>query len=102
MLSEQLATSSRQVLACSALTRRYRDQLRAASPGLSFVFIDIGRDLAQQRVAARGDAHLFPASLVDSQFATLESPVEEAGVLRINAEWPAELQLSQTLIWLTE
>lgn len=72
------------VLTCSALRRAYRDQLRAAAPGLRFVFIDITPALASERVAARS-AHFFNTALVDSQFATLESPVGEAGVLRLNA-----------------
>ena len=102
VLGALLAASPTQVLACSALKQRYRDQLRAASPGLRFVFIDIDRDLALQRVLARGDTHLFPASLVDSQFATLEPPVDEASVLRVDAAWPAEHQLKRALIGLAE
>ena len=35
------------VVACSALKRAYRDLLRAASPGLRFVFLDIDRDKAE-------------------------------------------------------
>jgi gluconokinase len=73
------------VLTCSALKRSYRDRLRAAAPGLRFVFLDIARVDALRRVAARADGHFFSASLVDSQFATLESPLVEAGVLRLDA-----------------
>jgi gluconokinase len=76
------------VLTCSALKRQYRDRLRAASPGLRFVFMDIARDEAQQRVASRGAAHFFSTSLVDNQFATLERPEGEAGVLRVDATAP--------------
>ena len=73
------------VLTCSALKCSYRDRLRAQVPGLRFVFLDIDAATAHQRVTARAGAHLFPPSLVDSQFATLESPVGEAGVLRVDA-----------------
>jgi gluconokinase len=72
------------VLTCSALRRRYRDRLRAAAPGLRFVFLDLTQDQARERVAAR-PAHVFPVSLVASQFATLEDPSEEPGVLRLDA-----------------
>ena len=41
------------VLTCSALKRRYRERLRAAAPGLRFVFMAIGREDAERRVAAR-------------------------------------------------
>jgi gluconokinase len=89
-----------QVLACSALKRRYREQLRAASPGLRFVYLEISRELSLQRVAARADQHLFPATLVDSQFAALEAPLGEAGVLVVAAADTPEQQLGQTLGWL--
>ena len=72
------------VLTCSALKKSYRDQLRASVPSLAIVFIDITPMQARVRVAARAD-HLFPPSLVDSQFEVLESPVGEAGVLRVDA-----------------
>lgn len=86
------------VLTCSALRRAYRDQLRAASPGLRFVFLDITPEQARQRVAAR-PGHFFNTALVDSQFATLESPVGEAGVLRLDAGHPPDALLAQSLDW---
>jgi gluconokinase len=88
------------VLTCSALKRGYRERLRAASPGLRFVFLDIARADALRRVAARAGAHFFSASLVDSQFATLESPVGEAGVLRLDALQPIETLSAQAGRWL--
>src|SRR5512133_590549 len=85
-LGEQLRTHPQGVvLTCSALKRAYRERLRAASSGLRFVFLDIPRDAAQARVAGRAPAHFFSASLVDSQFATLESPQGEPGVLHVDA-----------------
>ena len=73
------------VLSCSALKLSYRDRLRSYSPGLRFVFMDIDPETSLQRVTARAGDHLFPPSLVTSQFATLESPVGEPGVLRVDA-----------------
>jgi gluconokinase len=87
------------VLTCSALKRAYRERLRAAAPGLRFVFLEIERAAAQQRVAARG-AHFFSASLVDSQFATLESPVGEPGVLRVDALEPLASLQARVGAWL--
>ena len=89
------------VLTCSALKRSYRDQLRQAAPGLRFVFLEISRDAAQQRVSARG-AHFFSATLVDSQFATLESPVGEPGVLRVDALEPPVTLQARVSTWLHE
>lgn len=72
------------VLTCSALRRRYRDRLRQAVPGLRFLFLSLSEAEARERVAARS-AHLFPVSLVASQFEALEDPGMEPGVLTLNA-----------------
>ena len=66
------------VVACSALKRIYRDRLRLASRHLRFVYLEIGRDVAAARVAAR-KGHFMPASLIDSQFADLEPPTPDEG-----------------------
>ena len=87
------------VLSCSALKKAYRDRLRAASPGLCFAWLDIDRDESLRRVAGRGAAHFFSAGLVDSQFATLEPPLDEAGVLRLDASRPLDLLLAEVLAW---
>lgn len=72
------------VAACSALKLAYRDRLRTFVPELSFLFLDIDRETAERRVAARRN-HFMPASLVASQFETLERPDLSEGVLRIDA-----------------
>lgn len=72
------------VATCSALKRRYRDQLRAAVPNLLFVYLDIDRATAHRRVEARKH-HFMPASLVDSQFADLEPPAADEEALRLDA-----------------
>lgn len=88
------------VLTCSALKRSYRDLLRAASPGLAFVFLDITPEEALRRVRARGQ-HFFSPQLMHSQFETLEVPVDEPRVLRLDAELPLENLVDQTVAWLT-
>lgn len=81
------------VLTCSALKKAYRDQLRAAQPGLRFVHLELSIDAARTRVAQRAGGHYFQAGLVDSQFEALEPPHNEAGVLVVDA--------TQTLATLT-
>lgn len=88
------------VLTCSALKRVYRERLRQAAPGLRFVFLDIGREQAQARVAARAQSHFFSTTLVDSQFATLEVPTGEAGVLRVDALKPLPQLQAEVTAWL--
>ena len=87
------------VLTCSALKRDYRERLRAAAPGLRFVFMELTREEAERRVAARAAEHMFPASLVANQFATLESPAGEPGVLSLDASTPMERLVDQARAW---
>jgi gluconokinase len=72
------------VMACSALKRPYRDMLREAEKDLRFVFLRGDRTLIAQRLAGR-TGHYMPASLLESQLATLEepSPDEDAWVIDI-------------------
>ncbi len=87
------------VLSCSALKKAYRERLRAASPGLRFVHLQLDRAAARQRVAQRAGAHYFQSGLVDSQFETLESPQGEAGVLGLDALQPLDPLTRQVLAW---
>lgn len=100
-LSEQLrAHPQGVVLTCSALKRAYRERLRQAAPQLRFVFMELSRTEALARVRSRGSAHFFAPSLVGNQFATLESPVGEAGVLRVDALYPLPQLVSEVMAWL--
>jgi gluconokinase len=63
------------VVACSALKASYRDALvpsDAPAGTLRFVFLDVPRATLEARLRSR--QHFFPASLLDSQLATLEEP----------------------------
>ncbi len=74
------------IIACSALRHVYRDRLRAATgPSLRFLFLKGDKNLMMQRVGHR-PGHYMPVSLVDSQFATLESPEGEPDVVTIAAD----------------
>jgi gluconokinase len=62
------------VVACSALRRRYRELLEAASPGnVYFVFLDAPPEVLRARLAQRV-GHYMPPSLLPSQLAALEPP----------------------------
>lgn len=90
------------VLSCSALKRDYRERLRTAVPGLRFVFLLLTPAEAERRVAARGSQHFFTASLVTNQFATLESPEGEPGVLTLDATAPPAELVAQARAWIQE
>jgi gluconokinase len=86
------------VASCSALKRRYRDQLRGRCPHVAFVHLSVDRDTAHRRVAERTN-HFMPASLVDSQFADLQ-PLEadEAGTT-VDAAMPVESVVDKAARW---
>ncbi|MBS3021063.1 Gluconokinase [Comamonas sp. PE63] len=71
------------VLTCSALKRKYRDQLRSAQQ-LGFVFLDLDYATALERVQTR-PGHFFSPDLVANQFTTLEDPRQEPDVLTVSA-----------------
>ncbi len=76
------------VVACSALKRAYRDRLRVAAGGCHFLYLALTRETAERRVAGR-PGHFMPASLVATQFATLERPApDEIDVAEIDATLP--------------
>jgi gluconokinase len=90
------------VLTCSALKRSYRNKLRASSSQLGFVFLEISESTALERVTSRAGGHLFPPSLVASQFADLELPTGEPFVLTLKATLPLAALTEHSLRWLEQ
>lgn len=68
------------VVACSALRRTHRDQIRSRAAGVEMLLLHGDPDLIRGRQAARGQ-HFMPPELMSSQFATREAlQPDEAGV----------------------
>ena len=63
----------RAVLACSALRRAHRARLMVPGVNVRFVHLTADPGLLRARLGARRD-HYMPATLLDSQLATLEPP----------------------------
>lgn len=73
-------------VACSALKKAYRGRLRQAIHGpVRFVLLDGDRHELQRRLNSR-TGHYMPASLLESQFATLERPSAEEDALTLDAQ----------------
>jgi carbohydrate kinase (thermoresistant glucokinase family) len=70
----QWKSSGGAVLACSALKNSYQKILKEASE-VFFVYLKASKELIVERMRDRKD-HYMPVSLVDSQFAVLEEPVD--------------------------
>lgn len=68
-------------------------------PGLVFVFLELSPAEAEKRVLAR-PGHFMPASLIDSQFAALESPRGEPLTLALDATQPIEALAEAVDRWL--
>ncbi|MCW2711942.1 MAG: gntK [Marmoricola sp.] len=73
------------VMSCSALKRMYRDQLRRHAPTTEFLHLDGTHEVITRRQASR-PGHFMPASLLASQFATLEplAPDENSVVIDVD------------------
>ena len=68
------------VMSCSALKRTYRDQLREHCPDVDFLHLAGTPEVIGRRQASR-PGHFMPASLLASQFETLEPlAADEHGV----------------------
>jgi gluconokinase len=59
------------VVTCSALKRVYRDLLRDGHPSVWFAHVTVDQELLRERMRKR-PGHYMPASLLQSQLATLE------------------------------
>jgi gluconokinase len=100
VLAEELACrGSHAVLTCSALKKAYRDRLRLSVPALRFVYLDLTREQSIERVTHR-PGHYFQPALVDSQFAALEKPINEAGVIMVDATQTIESIQAIVCAWL--
>jgi len=84
LLSENYHRGENLVMACSALKRVYRDQLRSNHADLTFVYLEGDIDIIRQRMQAR-EKHYMKPGMLDSQFQILESP---QNALQINIDRP--------------
>ncbi|MDB5414484.1 MAG: gluconate kinase, family [Rubritepida sp.] len=87
------------VIACSALKRIYRDRLRTAVPGLKVLHLSGVPELIAMRQGTRPD-HFMPASLMASQFATLEAPEPEEGALVLDIAAAPEALIAKVMAML--
>ncbi len=88
-MDERIAAGRSALIACSALKRRYRDELLAGRPEARIALLWIDRDTAARRLAGR-HSHFFDPGLLDSQFADLEEPdPDEAAVVVVPASHEA-------------
>jgi len=79
------------VITCSALKRRYRDQLLSGRPNATMVFLEVSKAVLVQRLSHRL-GHFFPEKLLDSQLAAVEPPAPDEHVLALPVDGdPAQM-----------
>jgi gluconokinase len=73
------------VMSCSALKRAYRDQLREHCPDVEFLHLSGTPEVIGRRQASR-PGHFMPASLLASQFETLEPLASDENGIAIDVD----------------
>ena len=85
------------VMTCSALKRAYRDRIRSVRADVRFVYLKGSQQLIEARVAARHHEYM-PASLLRSQFDTLEEPTpDEPGIVTVDAGGSADEEVAAVI-----
>lgn len=85
------------VIVCSALKKKYRDQIRSGNEGLIFIHLQGPMETILERMAAR-QGHYMKKEMVQSQFDTLEQPgADEPDVLGVSIEQPLEQVIADAI-----
>jgi gluconokinase len=99
-VAQVLRTEAPVIVGCSALRKAYRERIRdSAGDRVQFVHLAGDRAVIAARMAARKD-HFMPATLLDSQFATLEPPGPDEALM-VDVDQPLPLILDQIVAHLT-
>ncbi|MFC0309115.1 gluconokinase [Gallibacterium trehalosifermentans] len=80
--------SEKGIIICSALKKKYRDQIREGNKDVKFIYLKGDFDLVFSRMQKR-QGHYMKAEMLKSQFATLEEPQsDETDVIHIDIDAP--------------
>lgn len=82
LIEHSLSADENTVLACSALKKKYRDQLRAG-PNVLFIYLHGTRARIEEQLKQRR-GHFFDPKLLEAQFADLEEPESSADALTVD------------------
>jgi gluconokinase len=82
------------IITCSALKRRYRDAIIGDRTRVRLVYLTAPRAVLAERLARR-QGHFMPASLLDSQLATLEPPTPDENAITVSVNSSVERIVEQ-------
>jgi carbohydrate kinase (thermoresistant glucokinase family) len=85
------------VITCSALKREYRDVIAGKRPEVRLVHLTAPPALIAERLAGRR-GHFMPASLLESQLATLEPPGPDENALIVAVDAPVEFLVERIAV----
>ena len=95
-IDSRLAAGESGLVTCSALKRAYRDLLITGRPNVRVLYLKASRAVLEARVEHRPD-HFMPASLLDSQLATLEEPGADENPLVVSVDGPKAASIEAAL-----
>ena len=99
-IDSRRAAGSGGIVSCSALKRAYRNILVGERRDVRLVYVRGSQALIGARIAARQD-HFMPASLLQSQFDTLEEPAADERPIIADAALTPAAMVEQVLAGLT-
>src|SRR5258706_660364 len=79
----QIAAGQPAVVSCSALKRAYRDVMRR--PEVQMVYLHGSPELIAARLTSR-QGHFFKREMLDTQFATLQEPEPDEGIITVSID----------------
>jgi gluconokinase len=79
----QIAAGQPAVVSCSALKRAYRDVMRR--PEVQMVYLHGSQGLIAARLTSR-QGHFFKKEMLDTQFATLQEPEPDEGIITVSID----------------
>lgn len=95
-IDEHRRAGTHGVVTCSALKRVYRDRLVGDRSDVRIVYLQGSRALLAERMGSR-HGHFMPASLLESQLATLEPPGPDEHPITVSIADTPEAMIDQIL-----
>jgi len=89
------------IVSCSALKRKYREIIMGDRPEVLLVYLEGSREVIAQRLARRR-GHFMPASLLDSQLATIEPPASDEYPITVDIDAPITTIVDQIVAALSQ
>jgi carbohydrate kinase (thermoresistant glucokinase family) len=84
-IDARLAAGEPGLITCSALKRRYRDELIAGRDDVRLLYLKAARALLVEHLQHR-TGHFMPVALLDSQLHTLEEPAADEHPLTVQVQ----------------